>query len=245
MISAPPSVQLQSRQNALPPPTGETSFLIWSTEKTLSDPIETRTLVSWARNGRVTPETWVYVNHRGIWQRAVDVPEIQWFFQSNPNAQSNARGLETRRLRRLKIFAGMSDAQLERFCRFVEVKRYPFSATVVKQGDHGDAMYVILEGELAVRMRVAAEETVLATLAVGDFFGDLALFDHGPRSADVVATTSSLLLRLSGSSFDRMSREATDLATPFMRALGKSLAARIRMGNKQHGERVLTSRALE
>ena len=48
-------------------------------------------------------------------------------------------------------------------------------------------MYVILEGELSVRMNVGGLETQLATLAVGDFFGDFALFDHGPRSASVVA----------------------------------------------------------
>ncbi len=209
------------------------------------------TLISMVRDERVTPDTWIFVNKAGAWQRALDVEELQWFFQvragrlqAPDGERETPRGFDPRALRRLKLLAGMTDEQLERFADFTEVQHVPLSATIVKQGDHGDAMYLILEGELSVRMKVGGADTTLAILTPGDFFGDIALFDHGPRSADVVATANCVLLRISETAFNEISREAPDLATPFLRALGRTLTARIRAGNKHHGENVLMSRAL-
>jgi signal-transduction protein with cAMP-binding, CBS, and nucleotidyltransferase domain len=209
------------------------------------------TLVGQVRGQRVTPETWVFINKAGVWQRAMEVPELQWFFQvkqpgGGSGSNQNPLGLDFGVLRRLKLFSGMTDEQLDRFTQYAEIQKVPLSATIVKQGDRGDAMYVILEGELSVRMNIGSQqETTLATLRPGDFFGDIALFDHGPRSADVVATSGSSLLRISAKAFDDMSREAPELATPFLRALGKTLTARIRAGNKHHGESVMMSRSLQ
>jgi hypothetical protein len=53
------------------------------------------------------------------------------------------------------------------------------------------------------------------------------------------------LLKISAASFDHLSREAPDLATPFLRALGKTLTARIRASNKHHGESVMMANALK
>jgi CRP-like cAMP-binding protein len=91
-------------------------------------------------------------------------------------------------------------------------------------------------------MKSAGAETVLAKLCIGDFFGDISLFDHGPRSADVVADTSSVLLKISASSFADLGRTAPDLATPFLMAIGRTLTARIRAGNKHYAEAVQFAR---
>ena len=94
-------------------------------------------------------------------------------------------------------------------------------------------MYFILEGELRVRLEVMGKETTLATLTTGEFFGDIALLDHGPRAADVVANKDSTLVKISASAFDQLAKEAPDLATPFLRAIGKTLASRTRADNKR------------
>jgi len=101
----------------------------------------------------------------------------------------------------------------------------------VKQGDHGDAMFLILEGELRVRIMADGREKILATLGVGDFFGDISLFDHGPRSADVIANMQSLVVKIDGDAFDRLAKEAPHIATPFLQAIAKTLTARIRADN--------------
>ena len=67
---------------------------------------------------------------------------------------------------------------------------------VVKQGDCEDSMYLILEGEFRVRVCNGDKETILATLGAGEFFGDISLFDHGPRSADVVSNMDGVLLKI-------------------------------------------------
>jgi len=99
-------------------------------------------------------------------------------------------------------------------------------------------MYLILQGELRVRMNVMGKETILATLGVGDFFGDISLFDQGPRSADVVANSDSILLKISSSAFEELSKKAPELATPFLRNIGRTLSARIRADNKRLSDAV-------
>jgi hypothetical protein len=220
-------------------------FIVWDVDKTAHGPVDLNTLVSWIQEKRVNGDTWIFVPKVGIWQRAAQVPELIMFFKQGLNqttAVQNPQGLDVRALRRLKILAGMTDEQLEHFLDFVEVMRVPGWATIVKQGDHGDAMYLVVEGELSVRMKSAGAETVLAKLAMGDFFGDISLFDHGPRSADVIADTSSILLKISASSFAELGRTAPELATPFLMAIGRTLTARIRAGNKHYAEAVQFAR---
>jgi CRP-like cAMP-binding protein len=105
-------------------------------------------------------------------------------------------------------------------------------------------MYLVLEGELRVRIMVDGKETLLLTLGPGDFFGEISLFDHGPRSADVLANQQSLLLKISAASFDKLVKEAPDLAAPFLFAMGKTLSARIRSGNKRYHDSIHLARAI-
>jgi CRP-like cAMP-binding protein len=101
------------------------------------------------------------------------------------------------------------------------------------QGEISDSMFLVLGGELRARAVVNGRETILSTFGPGDFFGDMALFDHGPRSADVVANVDSTLLKITSLSFERLTREAPALATPFLQATARTLAARIRADNKR------------
>jgi len=152
-------------------------------------------------------------------------------------------GFEPRMLRRVKILAGLTDEHLDRFAGFLEVERVPQWTVIVKQGEMGDAMWLILEGELRVRVNVMDKENILATLCTGEFFGDISLLDHGPRSADVVANTDSLVGKVSAAGFQRLTREAPEIATPFLLAVGKTLTARIRADNKRYCDWVKFSHA--
>jgi CRP-like cAMP-binding protein len=94
-------------------------------------------------------------------------------------------------------------------------------------------MYLILQGELRVRINVNGKETVLATLSAGEFFGDISLFDRGPRSADVVANADSVVLKITARAVEDLSKEAPELANMFLRNIGQTLSARIRADNKR------------
>jgi CRP/FNR family transcriptional regulator, cyclic AMP receptor protein len=228
----------------------DTGFFVWGIDQTAYGPVELPTLVSWVKDERVTADTWIFTARNCSWQTAADVPELQMFFRSKHSGASigvalvtTPRCLDPRALRRIKILGTMTDEQLERFAEFVEVEKVPQWSPIVKQGDPGDSMYFVLEGELRVRISVLGQETVLATLSAGDFFGDISLFDHGPRSADVVANNHSLVVKISAAAFDKLAKEAPEIATPFLRAVGRTLSARIRNDNKRYGDSVKFSRA--
>ena len=214
-------------------------FIVWGIDYTPYGPVDLPTLVSWVKDQRVTAETWIFVIKEAAWQKAVKVPALQMFFQ--PKA-AFASAIPPNVLRRVKILAGLNDHQLERFVKFTEIEKVPQQSLIAKQGERGDSMQMVLQGELHVRMNISGKETILATLGVGDFFGDVSLFDSGPRYADVVTNTESVLLRISASALDGLAKEAPDVATPFLRAIGRTMSARIRAGNKRYSELVKSSR---
>jgi Cyclic nucleotide-binding domain/GYF domain 2 len=224
----------------------DTGFIVWGIDQTAYGPVELPTLVAWVKDERVTAETWIYAAKNAAWQKAAQVPELQMFFPSKAGgAVAGPRGVDPRALRRIKILASMTEDQLARFAQFVEVEKVPQWTVIVRQGDPGDSMYFILEGELRVRMNVLGQESTLATLGAGDFFGDVSLFDHGPRSADVVANTDSVVVKITAAEFDELAQAAPEIATPFLRAVGRTLSARIRTDNKRYGDSVKFARSAE
>lgn len=218
----------------------KTGYKIWAVDNVVYGPVELPTLVSWIREERVLPASWIFSERDDRWHRASDLEEAQVIFRkltptaSGAPAASVPGKIPPNALRRIKVFSAMSDAVLLKFLDFLEVQNTRQFTSVVKMGDPGDAMFFVLEGEVRVRMAIADHEKILALLSVGDFFGEISLFDHGPRSADVIANTDTTLLRLSAASFQRLSEQAPELAAPFLLAMGRTLTGRIRADNKRY-----------
>ena len=214
----------------------DTGYFIWGIDECSYGPVELATLVNWIKDERVLPDTWVFGRGNETWQQARDIAELKMFFSrttttatggtSQPNMTPGA-------LRRIKILAELSDPQLAHLSDYLEKQRVMQWSVVVRQGETGDAMFFILEGELRARVMAGERETILCTFGPGEFFGDMALFDHGPRSADVVANVDSTVVKLSAEHFERLTKEAPALAAPFLQATARTLAARIRADNKR------------
>ena len=217
-------------------PTLGNDYFIWGVDDSPYGPVELPVLINWIHDERVVPETWVFSRQANHWLRASELPELKEQFTSKfaglPDT-SHRVGLKPGSLRRIKILADLSDAQLAHLAEYLELQEVSQWSVLFSQGDHSDAMFLVLAGEMRARTVVNGRETILATFGPGDFFGDLALFDHGPRSADVVANVDSTLLKISSVSFDRLTREAPALATPFLQATARTLSARIRADNKR------------
>jgi hypothetical protein len=239
---------------AMEPTTSGTGFKIWAVDNVVYGPVELPVLINWVKDERVTANTWVFSEKDDAWSHAKGLAELRMFFQPKHASRSASAGsgvsagtavgaLKPGSLRRVKIFADFTDPQLERFIQFMEVQQVRQWTEVVKQGQHGDAMYLVLEGELRVRMMISGKETILVTLGPGEFFGEISLFDRGPRSADVVANHDSVLLKIAASAFEGLLKEAPDLAAPFLFAVSKTLMARIRADNKRYRDSVTFARA--
>jgi len=212
-------------------------YFIWGVDDSPYGPIELPVLIDWIKDERVIPDTWIFSRSAGKWQRAADLMELNSHFgvtvidaTANKPAQT---GFKPGMLRRIKILADLNDAQLAQLAEYLEVQQVKQWTVVFNQGDASDAMYLLMSGELRARSMAGGKETILSTFGPGDFFGDMALFDHGPRSADVIANVDSTLLRLSAASFNRLTHEMPALATPFLQATARTLAARIRADNKR------------
>lgn len=224
------------------------SYRIWGIDGVVYGPVDLPVLVEWVQDERVTAQTWVYLEAEDRWKKAAEVAELQMFFRgasSRKEAPSydtalivQAPNLHPGSLRRIKAFAGLSDDDLARFVQYVEVQQVGPFTEVVRQGQAGDSMYLILQGELRVRLMIGGKETILAVVTSGDFFGEISLFDHGPRSADVVANEESVLLKLSAAAFQRLVQRAPELAAPFLLGMGKTLTSRIRADNKRYRDSV-------
>lgn len=211
-------------------------YFIWGIDDSPYGPVELPTLVNWIKDERVLANTWVYSRRDSTWQRASDIAELKMFFGKKFDRGMPQVGITPGSLRRIKILADLSDAQLSHLSDFLEPQKISQWSVVVRQGDPGDAMYFVTEGELRARVMAGDRETILCTFGPGDFFGDIALFDHGPRSADVVANVDGTVLRLSSVAFERLAKEAPSLATPFLQATSRTLASRIRADNKRLGQ---------
>ena len=221
-------------------------FKIWGVDNVVYGPVELPTLVGWVKEERVTRDTWIYIEKDDAWRKTAEVPELQMFFREKSAAVSDDAApagpttstIKIGSLRRVKILADLNDRQLEHFLEFMEVQKVRQWTEIVKQGDHGDAMYLVLEGELRVRMMIGGKESILVTLLAGEFFGEISLFDHGPRSADVIANTDAVLLKITAAAFEKMIKDGPSLAAPFLFAVGKTLTARIRADNKRYRDSV-------
>ena len=151
--------------------------------------------------------------------------------ESNSNATLKA-------LQGIKLFAGLGADQLESFTRYLEPVKVPQFGNLVRKGQHGDAMYVVVDGELRALTIIEGKESILATMGSGDCFGEISLLDQGPRSADVVANRDSTLLKLSNASFERLVREAPALAMPFVLALSRQAVQRVRQATKRYEDSI-------
>jgi flavin reductase (DIM6/NTAB) family NADH-FMN oxidoreductase RutF len=96
-------------------------------------------------------------------------------------------------LERAPVFASLSPEILDAITAGGDERAFGPGEVVVREGDAGDELFVILEGEVRVERKGAP----LATFGPGEFFGEIAVFDGRPRSADVVAASPMRALAIS------------------------------------------------
>ena len=104
---------------------------------------------------------------------------------------------------------GLSESDRFLFAVFADEKSYPTDAVIFREGDAGDAIYVIARGRVRISRRISGGEEAFAILSAGEIFGEMALLDPGSgRSADAVVHEDAVVLELSRSRFDTL--EAAD-----------------------------------
>jgi CRP/FNR family transcriptional regulator, cyclic AMP receptor protein len=107
----------------------------------------------------------------------------------------------------------------------LRLRRFKRDETVFHQGDPGDALYIVASGRVKVVLPSpdASEGAILATLARGQFFGELAMLDGQPHSADVVAIEPTETLVLGRVDFERLFESEPSIRRSLVLALAREL----------------------
>ncbi len=102
-------------------------------------------------------------------------------------------------------------------------KVYQDREIIVRQGEHGDCMYVVQEGQVEVLLETAQREERLAELGPGDVFGEMALFEREVRSATVRALGEARVLTVDRKGFLRRVHEDPSLAYRILQTMSRRL----------------------
>ena len=128
-------------------------------------------------------------------------------------------------LRQVRFFADIEPAKLKLLAFMSQRVGFDDGKTMVRQGDPGDAAYLIIEGEADVILEGPAGPITVATLGANDIVGEMAILSGAPRNATVRARGRLTALKIAKEPFLRMVREFPSMAVSIMLELAQRLDA--------------------
>jgi hypothetical protein len=114
-------------------------------------------------------------------------------------------------LRQVPMFADLDPDDLEELAGRVEERRYEAGADLCREGDAGDAVFLLVKGKVRVFTGAGADERTLSELGQGACIGEMAVFDRAPRSATVRALDRVRALIVPGDGFKQLLLERPEM----------------------------------
>jgi hypothetical protein len=127
----------------------------------------------------------------------------------------------------IPLFAGLRPFQAKIVTLMGELKSFSKGQPIVRQGDQGNEMYVVITGTADVRMHASEQVRTLGSLARGDVFGEMGLLRHHQRMADVIATEDVEVLAVNERFLERLKRRYPRIATEIFFNISKILSDRL------------------
>ena len=132
--------------------------------------------------------------------------------------------MTTDTLRNVPLFESLDEEAAAKICELLDTVECESEETLFRAGDAGDAMYLIERGKVQISMKSAdGEELILALLGRGDFFGEMALIDGKPRSANATVVEPTRMAVLSRKHFLSFVRTSPNVALEMLNALSRRL----------------------
>jgi len=128
-------------------------------------------------------------------------------------------------LRRIPLLAGLDDIELGRLAAVAETVELAPGTILLREGEAGDSLFVVLTGELAVSKRSGNADIPLAVVGPGEVQGELAVLEGRPRSATVRAVGPATLLRLRREALLDVLGRQPELALALLRTIAGRLRA--------------------
>jgi CRP-like cAMP-binding protein len=120
-------------------------------------------------------------------------------------------------LQRVPLFAGLGHREIERIGQLAEEVDVADGTVLMRQGDPGRDLMVVISGQVGL----VRDGSRLNTMQPGDFFGEIALVDGGPRTATATADGPTRLLVVGHRDFHALMDEFPDIASQILRALAQ------------------------
>ena len=137
-------------------------------------------------------------------------------------------------LKKIPLFENLNTEQLALIASLGKLAEYGKGKTIFKEGDRGHALFIIAEGRVRISKNIpGVGEEALIILEEGDYFGEMALVDDSPRSADALAHTTSKLFEINKEELEQMLFVNHELACEILWSFVRTLAGRLRQTNEK------------
>ncbi len=131
-------------------------------------------------------------------------------------------------LERHPLLSNLAPEQLATLARTGEIESYNPGEAIVIEGSFGDALFLILSGQVAVHRGAQT----FATLQGGEFFGEMSLVEPAPRSASVSSMSPTFLFRLPHDALRQLIADDPNAASVLLVQVVKTLSDRLRRANQ-------------
>jgi CRP/FNR family transcriptional regulator, cyclic AMP receptor protein len=137
-------------------------------------------------------------------------------------------------LSKVPAFANLAPRELKEVAAIVHKREYRAGEPIFYQGDPGLGMYIVQDGEVSIAiLGKDGNEQVLAVLGDGDFFGELALLDESPRSANAICKTDCTLIGFFRPDLFELIEKKNTLGIKIVLKLAEIVAQRLRQTDKE------------
>ena len=126
-------------------------------------------------------------------------------------------------LQEIPIFANLPPEDLERIAVIAREHWHPATSVIGRQGEAGNAMYVIVSGQVQIITESHGGTQVLAERGPGEIIGEMAIIDPAPRAADMLTKSETRILSIDGDAFKSILRERPDVSLAVMQSLSRRI----------------------
>ncbi len=139
------------------------------------------------------------------WQ---DIEELLFQKKANHKLLSTEKFCESelkKILKQVELFKGLNDSDIEQLCGTVEIRKFLPGETIIRQGEEGDSIFIILQGSVKVYYNDEIGKILeLSYLTKGDFFGEMGFFGNNIRRASVDSVDESIIIELKKADVDNL-----------------------------------------
>jgi len=132
------------------------------------------------------------------------------------------------RLRNLSLFVNLTQGELQIVDGLLHERDYLAGEVIFDEGEEGQAIYIVAAGDVLICRQGQGDAGRVAQLGPGTFFGELALLDNSPRSAQARAATACQLIVFFRDDFVGLLDTHVRIASKISRVLARHLGARMR-----------------